>query len=243
MNILYSLWDILPKNVIDLIFAFDSTFYNLMNQQVLKIRPLGMHADQSAQFYASIMSRRFPNSHYGDLLQIMNLKSIYTGYPKFPLKHELIKKVDYPMRLHGVDLHKLVFSYENKIHWYICVNSKSCVLKKILFNRFVHMTASTRIHIYTKIANIHPIVSFTKITECLKYPTVEKLSLVSFCLLLQHQTVEIENIHIMMMQDKIIIEYLPTENSESHFFTNKCNKYNALVYYLHKVLNNVSNIY
>ena len=245
----HSLWDLLPKNVIDLIYSFDATFQEFMRHHVLRLRPLYMFqtlADQSSQFYASIICQRLHNSHWGDLLQILNLKSIYTGHLKFPLKYEIDKKLDYKMRLYDLNLHKFIFNYDNKIHWYICLD-QPCLdiivfLKRFLFTKHIRLLASTRIQVYRKIANVHPMASFNKSLAigCLKIPanTIEKVIISRFQGNIHPVNVIIEKLEVLVMKDRIFVEYVPDENRQVNYPINKW-KYNALVYYLNKLMKSV----
>lgn len=252
---LNSQWDRLPKSVQELIYSYDATFYDYMNHHVLKTRPLytfPSRFEHDLQFYQSVMAQRYRGHMVGEVLRILNLKSISMEEPVFPLVHETKKIVNYHMKLHGIGLRKLVFEYDDQLHWFIALDTQydtmEPFLKKFLFHPNLQMSVMSVMRFYRRLSHqdYQFILDYSNYSNCLyqNWKQVEKVSLTSFWIYSEQPTwhYNIDEIHIMLFHGKIYLEFVPfynhTEEDEEVYFTNKL-KFNMLIYYLNKCLTSV----
>jgi len=210
-----SLWNKLPKNVVDLIFSYDSTFYDYLNHNII-----------NKSFYEKVMKHRYPKNILTEFLILLNINK----KKSFPLLHEVKVLKNCVTNFRELKVKKVIYQYEQKKYWNICLYPKKNInnfkfIKSVIFNDTVRWSGISRLEFYNSKDDITPIDDYA-------YDKVQKINLVNFHIQFPNYIIMIIQATFIYFQDKIYIDYHELNINDISY-----EKFNAFIHFLNICVN------
>lgn len=232
-----SLWKKLPKNIIDLIYSFDSSYHEYFRKFILR--------DTQPLFYQTVMNARYL-PHKADLLQILNECS--HKKKKYPLWSDLQIICNYTMSTPAQFcscnriIRKQIFRYRKKIHWYICVETEislSLFISKLMLTMaHIDFLGFSDICLFNDLSETHEnIVADTTgkaLRKNLKWFDDKEFChavFTDFDIIVKNHLLEMDILKIFTFHDKIYMSIEFDHNRSSHYHYNK-SVYDMFIYYI-----------
>lgn len=243
-----SLWTKLPKTVIDLIFAFDNSYHDYMKLSVFhNSNTNNSNLPKDSLFYKSIMDQRYGcHSYQSDILQILHLRSSIIN-PLYPQWYELRTIRNYTMItpaslcMNDRIIRKLIFEYNDSIHWYICVDTEidfAAFMNKFLSPVHIEFLAFSDILLFNHLNQRKRYLvgenSGSEIRRNFNWIKKKKFihaAFSDFDIIIKNQVFEIDVLNIFQFNRKIYLN-LQFDNNHLHFYEENKYVYDMFIYYV-----------
>jgi len=249
-----SYWSLLPSSIVDIIYSYDSTYYDYMKRHILYLKlPMPIEITGYAKdslFYSYVMDSKYC-SYKSDILQVINRQTAKLNYPSYPLWSDFKILVNYTMKtkteIYTRIMRKLIFRYKQNIKWYIIINtdlSLHSFVCKLLSKDHMDFMSFSYICLYSELCdNRRSLIDetngkkFRNNFDWIQNKHFLHAYFTDFDIIIEDQILELDVLRIFSFHGKIYIE-LDFDNNYPYppFYETNKQKYDNFLYYINQRL-------